>query len=80
MPAWPLPSSRCWRPAWRAVAKPASKPPNVHIVHIVDCEQRAITWTYGVLGVKGHAPGYLNYPDGVDLDLYRDWKIALPKK
>ena len=26
--------------------------------------------------VKGHPPGYLNYPDGFDLDLYRDWKRA----
>jgi hypothetical protein len=27
-----------------------------------------------VKGVKGHRPGYLNYPDGADLDLYRDWR------
>ncbi len=46
-------------------------------VIVVDRQTRAILWQYGVLGVKGHAPGYLNYPDGVDLDLYRDWKRAL---
>jgi hypothetical protein len=25
-------------------------------------------------GVKGHAPGYLKHPDGVDIDVYRDWR------
>jgi len=49
-------------------------------VIVVDRKTKTIIWQYGVLGVKGHAPGYLNYPDGVDLDLYRDWKTASPKK
>ena len=31
---------------------------------------------WSVRGVKGHKPGYLNYPDGLDLDVYRDWKNA----
>ena len=48
-------------------------------VIVVDRKTKAIIWQYGVLGVKGHLPGYLNYPDGVDLDLYRDWKKALQK-
>jgi hypothetical protein len=26
---------------------------------------------------KGHPPGYLNYPDGFDIDGFRDWKTAL---
>jgi hypothetical protein len=25
-------------------------------------------------------PGYLNYPDGFDLDAFRDWKGALSAK
>ena len=25
---------------------------------------------------KGHLPGYLNYPDGVDIDVFRDWRAA----
>jgi hypothetical protein len=43
-------------------------------VIVVDRNSKDIIWQYGVLGVKGHAPGYLNYPDGVDIDIYRDWR------
>ena len=43
-------------------------------VLVIDRKTKAIIWQYGVTGVKGHQPGYLNYPDGFDLDLYRDWK------
>jgi hypothetical protein len=25
--------------------------------------------------VKGHKPGLLNYPDGVDIDVFRDWRV-----
>ena len=46
-------------------------------VIVIDRQTKAIIWQYGVTGVKGHAPGYLNYPDGVDLDVFRDWKRAL---
>jgi DNA-binding beta-propeller fold protein YncE len=49
-------------------------------VIVVDRQSKQIIWQYGVLGVKGHAPGYLNYPDGVDIDVFRDWKGALPAK
>ena len=28
----------------------------------------------------GHAPGYLNYPDGFDVDVFHDWKGALSAK
>ena len=34
-----------------------------------------IIWQYGQLGVKGHKPRLLNYPDGVALDVFRDWRI-----
>lgn len=43
-------------------------------VVVIDRRTQAIIWQYGVKGVKGHAPGYLNYPDGVDLDVFRDWR------
>ena len=43
-------------------------------VIVVDRKTKEIIWQYGVLGVKGHKPGYLNYPDGVDIDVYRDWR------
>ena len=46
-------------------------------VIVIDRQTKAIIWQYGELGVKGHKPGLLNYPDGVDLDLFRDWKHAL---
>jgi DNA-binding beta-propeller fold protein YncE len=45
-------------------------------VIVVDRKTKAIIWQYGVLGVKGHQPGYLNYPDGVDIDVFRDWRAA----
>lgn len=49
-------------------------------VIVVDRKTKAIIWQYGVNGVngvngeKGHKPGYLSYPDRVDLDGYRDWR------
>ena len=46
-------------------------------VVVIDRKTKAIIWQYGVTNTKGHAPGYLNYPDGFDLDVYRDWKNAL---
>lgn len=46
-------------------------------VIVVDRQTKQIIWQYGVKGTKGHAPGYLNYPDGVDIDVFRDWKAAL---
>ena len=46
-------------------------------VIVVDRKTKEIIWQYGEKNVKGHAPGYLNYPDGLDLDVFRDWKRAL---
>lgn len=48
-------------------------------VLVVDRRTKAIIWQYGEKGKKGHAPGLLNYPDGLDLDVFRDWKAALRK-
>ncbi|MBP6337393.1 MAG: PQQ-binding-like beta-propeller repeat protein [Vitreoscilla sp.] len=45
-------------------------------VIVVDRKTKAIIWQYGQKGVKGHKPGLLNYPDGVDIDVFRDWKGA----
>ena len=44
---------------------------------VIDRQTKRIIWQYGVTDTKGHAPGYLNYPDGLDLDVFRDWKAAL---
>lgn len=46
-------------------------------VIVIDRKSKEIIWQYGVTDVKGHQPGYLNYPDGLDLDVFRDWKGAL---
>ena len=48
-------------------------------VIVIDRKTKAIIWQYGEKGKKGFAPGLLNYPDGVDLDVFRDWKAALKK-
>ena len=48
-------------------------------VIVVDRKTKEIIWQYGVTDTPGFKPGYLNYPDGLDLDLYRDWKAALAK-
>jgi outer membrane protein assembly factor BamB len=49
-------------------------------VIVVDRKTKAIIWQYGQLGVKGHTPGLLNYPDGVDIDVFRDWKASAPPR
>jgi DNA-binding beta-propeller fold protein YncE len=46
-------------------------------VVVIDRRTKDIVWQYGVTDQKGHAPGYLNYPDGFDIDVFRDWKGAL---
>ncbi|NRT56296.1 PQQ-binding-like beta-propeller repeat protein [Sphaerotilus uruguayifluvii] len=43
-------------------------------VIVVDRQTRKIIWQYGQTGVKDHKPGFLNYPDGVDIDVFRDWR------
>jgi DNA-binding beta-propeller fold protein YncE len=43
-------------------------------VIVIDRVTKEIIWQYGQPGKKGHTLGLLNYPDGVDLDLFRDWK------
>lgn len=45
-------------------------------VLVIDRGTRQIIWQYGQTDRKGHAPGYLNYPDGFDLDVFRDWRQA----
>jgi hypothetical protein len=47
-----------------------------HRVIVIDRATKAIIWQYGVTDVAGHAPGYLFFPDGMDLDVYRDWKAV----
>jgi DNA-binding beta-propeller fold protein YncE len=46
-------------------------------VVVIDRKTKEFIWQYGVTDQKGHAPGYLNYPDGFDVDVFRDWKAAL---
>jgi hypothetical protein len=48
-----------------------------HRVIIIDRVTKKITWQYGETDRKGSAPGLLNNPDGIDIDVFRDWKAAL---
>jgi DNA-binding beta-propeller fold protein YncE len=47
-----------------------------HRVVVIDRKTKQIAWQYGVTDKPGHAPGYLNYPDGLDVDVFRDWRTA----
>ena len=47
-----------------------------HRVLVIDRASKEITWQYGVTDMPGHAPGYLYYPDGMDIDVFRDWRPA----
>jgi hypothetical protein len=48
-----------------------------HRVLVIDRKTKEIIWQYGVTDQPGHKPGYLFYPDGLDVDVFRDWKGAL---
>lgn len=43
-------------------------------VLVIDRQTRKIIWQYGVTDKPGHAPGYLFNPDGLDVDVYHDWR------
>jgi DNA-binding beta-propeller fold protein YncE len=49
-------------------------------VIVIDRKTKEIIWQYGVTDTKDHKPGYLWYPDGFDIDVFRDWKKALAGK
>ncbi len=46
-------------------------------VMVIDRQTKEFIWQYGVTDTKDHKPGYLFYPDGFDIDVFRDWKGAL---
>jgi hypothetical protein len=48
-----------------------------HRVLVIDRQTKQIVWQYGETDKTGHAPGYLWNPDGLDLDMFHDWKAAL---
>ena len=43
---------------------------------MLDRKTKAIIWQYGQTDRQGHVPGFLFYPDGFDIDVFRDWKAA----
>jgi len=49
-------------------------------VMVIDRKTKEIIWQYGVTDTRGHKPGYLFYPDGFDINVFRDWKKALGKR
>lgn len=46
-------------------------------VIVIDPATNQIVWQYGQTGVAGSAYGYLNVPDGVDVDYWRNWSAWL---
>lgn len=48
-------------------------------VVVIDRKTKKFIWQYGEKGKKGFTPGLLNYPDGIDIDVFRDWKTARAK-
>ncbi len=51
-----------------------------HRVVVIDRQTRQIIWQYGVTDQPGHVPGYLFRPEGLDIDVFHDWKAALPPR
>jgi outer membrane protein assembly factor BamB len=48
-----------------------------HRVIVIDRATKEIVWQYGATDSPGHAPGFLFFPDGMDIDVFRDWKGTL---
>jgi DNA-binding beta-propeller fold protein YncE len=49
-------------------------------VLVIDRKTKQIVWQYGITDKAGHAPGLLFYPDGMDIDIFHDWKAVLGAK
>jgi hypothetical protein len=49
-------------------------------VVVIDRQTKEFIWQYGTTDQRGHAPGFLCYPDSVDQDVFHDWKAALAGK
>ncbi len=48
-----------------------------HRVLVIDRQSKRIIWQYGTTDKPGHAPGFLASPDGLDIDVFHDWRAAL---
>lgn len=44
-----------------------------HRVIVIDRQTKQIIWQYGETDHAGNGPGQLNNPDGIDIDVFRDW-------
>ena len=51
-----------------------------HRVQVIDRRTKKVVWQYGITDKPGHAPGSLFYPDGMDIDVFHDWKATLGVK
>jgi DNA-binding beta-propeller fold protein YncE len=49
-------------------------------VLVIDRKTKKIVWQYGITDKGGHLQGLLFGPDGLDIDVYHDWKTALGAK
>ncbi|MFO1413624.1 MAG: PQQ-binding-like beta-propeller repeat protein [Burkholderiales bacterium] len=45
-----------------------------HRVIVIDRATKEIVWQYGVTDKPGHGPNELFFPDGMDIDVFRDWR------
>jgi hypothetical protein len=45
-----------------------------HRVIVIDRQSKRIIWQYGITDRPGKGAGQLNNPDGIDIDLYRNWR------
>ena len=45
-----------------------------HRVIVIDRQTQQIIWQYGTTDHPGNGPGQLNNPDGIDIDVFRDWR------
>ena len=51
-----------------------------HRILVIDRATKKIVWQYGQTDKPGHLPGFMYGPDGLDIDVFHDWKAALGVK
>jgi len=51
-----------------------------HRIQVIDRATKKIVWQYGETDKPGHLPGFMYGPDGLDIDVYHDWKAVLGVK
>jgi hypothetical protein len=47
-----------------------------HRVVVIERKTKEIVWQYGTTDSPGHVAGQLFFPDGMDIDVFRDWRAS----